>query len=278
VRVLFVGDVFATPGMRVASACLRQVRGEYDFVIVNGENAAGGFGITRKHFEQLREAGADVVTLGNHGFDQAEALTLVEETTRLLRPANYPPGTPGLGWAIYDVVGAGARVAVVQVMGRVFMEAMDDPFRAVDDALERIPDDVPVIVDMHAEATSEKKVMGYHLAGRVSAVIGTHTHVPTADETVFRGTAYITDVGMTGVQASSIGMAFEEVHDRFVHKLPRRFRPAHGPASVMAVAVEVEGRRATSIRRIRWDGPQHAAGDASDGEDEHRGGGGRRPA
>jgi len=264
VRVLFVGDVFATPGMRAATAFLQQARGEYDFVIVNGENAAGGFGITRKHFEQLRAAGADVVTLGNHGFDQPEALTLVEETTRLLRPANYPPGTPGLGWGIYDVAGGSSRIAVIQVMGRVFMEAMDDPFRAVDDALERIPDDVPVIVDMHAEATSEKKVIGYHLAGRVSAVIGTHTHVPTADETVFRGTAYVTDVGMTGVQASSIGMAFEEVHDRFVHKLPRRFRPAHGPASVLAVAIELDGRRATSITRVRWDRPHH---DADDGDD-----------
>lgn len=279
-RVLFVGDVFATPGMRAATTYLKQVRGDYDFVIVNGENAAGGFGITRKHFEQLRAAGADVVTLGNHGFDQAEALELLEETTRLLRPANYPPGTPGLGWAIHEVRPSSPaepkRIAVVQVMGRVFMDAIDDPFRAVDDALERIPAGIPVIVDMHAEATSEKKVMGYHLAGRVAAVIGTHTHVPTADETVFQGTAYVTDVGMTGVQASSIGMAFEEVHERFVSKLPRRFRPAHGPASVLAVEIEIEGHRASAIRRIRWDGPHHDGGDDEPPAGSSRPGEGRR--
>lgn len=199
--------------MRAAQAFLGQVRSDYDFIIVNGENAAGGFGITRRHFEQLRSAGADVVTLGNHGFDQAEALELVEETPRLLRPANYPSGTPGFGWHVYQA-GNDERVAVLQLMGRVFMEALDDPFSRADDALEALPDDVPIIVDFHAEATSEKKVMGYHLAGRVSAVLGTHTHVTTADEDIFKGTAYITDVGMTGVQNSSIGMRFEEVHHR----------------------------------------------------------------
>ncbi len=251
-RVLFIGDVFGTPGMRAAQAFLGQVRGDYDFIIVNGENAAGGFGITRRHFEQLRSAGADVVTLGNHGFDQAEALELVEETPRLLRPANYPPGTPGLGWHVYQADN-GERVAVLQLMGRVFMEALDDPFRRADDALEALPDDVPIIVDFHAEATSEKKVMGYHLAGRVSAVLGTHTHVTTADESVTKGTAYITDVGMTGVQNSSIGMRFEEVHHRFVTKLPRRYRPADGIASVSAVSLELHGPRAVSIARVRWE-------------------------
>lgn len=252
VRVLFIGDVFGTPGMRATQAYLRHVSGDYDFVIVNGENAAGGFGITRRHFDQLRSAGADVVTLGNHGFDQAEALELLEETPRLLRPANYPPGTPGFGWHLYQTEN-GERLAVVQLMGRVFMEALDDPFRRADDALEALPDDVPIIVDFHAEATSEKKVMGYHLAGRVSAVIGTHTHVTTADETVTKGTAYITDVGMTGVQNSSIGMRYEEVHHRFVAKLPRRFRPADGLATVSAVSIQLQGHRAVSIERLRWE-------------------------
>lgn len=251
VRVLFVGDVFGTPGIRAATAFLKARAREYDFVVVNGENAAGGFGITRSHFEQLRGAGADVVTLGNHGFDQVDAFELLEETPRLLRAANYPTGTPGVGWGVFDARDGG-RVAVMQLMGRVYMDPLDDPFRAADEALEHIPAGVPVLVDFHAEATSEKKVMGYHLAGRVAAVLGTHTHVTTADETVFKGTAYITDVGMTGVQASSIGMAFEEVHQRFRDKLPRRFKPATGVATVSAVEIDVEGPRATAIRRVSW--------------------------
>lgn len=238
--------------MKAAQSYLEQVRDDYDFIIVNGENAAGGFGLTRKHFEQLRAAGADVVTLGNHAFDQSEVGLLLEETPRLLRAANYPPGTPGLGWSTYAVP-SGGRLVVAQLMGRVFMDPLDDPFRAAEHILEEAPAGVPIVVDFHAEATSEKKVMGFHLAGRVSAVIGTHTHVPTADEQVYKGTAYITDVGMTGVQNSSIGMAFEEVHERFVTKVPVRFRPAQGGATVNAVAIELEGERAVAIRRVRWE-------------------------
>lgn len=250
-RVLFIGDVFSTPGLEATTAYLAQVRDDFDFIIVNGENAAGGFGLTRKHFDRLRRAGADVVTLGNHAFNQAEAAEVLEETTRLLRPANYPPGTPGLGAATYLARG-GEPVTVAQVMGRVFMDPLDDPFRSVDAVVEATPKGQALIVEMHAEATSEKKVMGFHLAGRASAVIGSHTHVQTADETIARGTAYITDVGMSGVQASSIGMAYEEVHHRFVHKTPRRFKPAQGRATVCAVALDVEGGRARSIARIQW--------------------------
>ncbi|HLV12578.1 MAG TPA: TIGR00282 family metallophosphoesterase [Trueperaceae bacterium] len=248
-RVLFVGDVFATPGMTAATAFVKERRDEFDLVVVNGENAAGGFGITRRHFEQLVEAGADVVTLGNHAFDQPDALALLEETPRLLRPANLPVGTPGVGSHVYQTRG-GERVAVVQLMGRIFMEPLDDPFRVVDEALERVPSGVPVVVDFHAEATSEKKVMLYHLAGRVAALVGTHTHVQTADETVHKGTAYITDVGMTGVQGSSIGMRYEDVFHRLVAKLPRRYRPAEGPATVCALAVDLEGTRATRVERL----------------------------
>lgn len=250
-RVLFVGDVFATPGLKAARTFLQRERDDYDVVIVNGENAAGGFGITRRHFQQLRDAGADVVTLGNHAFDQAETAELLEETPHLIRPLNYPPGTPGLGATTVAVPGGG-RITVAQVMGRVFMDPLDDPFRALDELIIAHGDAHPLIIDLHAEATSEKKVLGWHVAGRVAAAIGTHTHVPTADETVMRGTAYITDVGMTGVEASSSGMGFEEVHHRFVHKTPKRFRPAHGRATVRAVAIELEGTRATSIRRLRW--------------------------
>lgn len=256
-RVLFVGDVFATPGLKAARAFVRRERDAYDVIVVNAENAAGGFGLARKHFQQLRDAGADVVTLGNHAFDQPETAGLLEETRHLIRPLNYPPGTPGLGATTVEVP-AGGRITVAQVMGRVFMDPLDDPFRALDDLLERVGDDHPLIVDVHAEATSEKKVLGWHLFGRAAAAIGTHTHVQTADETVVRGTAYITDVGMTGVQGSSIGMAFEEVHHRFTRKTPKRFRPAHGRATACAVALELDGARARSIERIQWREPEDA--------------------
>ena len=252
VRVLFIGDVFAAPGMEVALAFLKEHHTDYDFVIVNGENSAGGFGITKRHFEQLRSAGADVVTLGNHGFDKPDTDELLENNPRLLRAANFPPGTPGLGYHVYEARN-GERIAVMQLMGRVFMDPLDCPFRAADDVLENLPDGVPVIVEFHAEATSEKKVMGYHLAGRVAAVLGTHTHITTADEAVFNGTAYITDVGMTGVQNSSIGMRFEEVHARFVSKVPVRYRPADGPATLNAVQIDLNGPRATAISRLRWE-------------------------
>src|SRR5690606_27705644 len=182
--------------MEVALAFLKEHHTDYDFVIVNGENSAGGFGITKRHFEQLRSAGADVVTLGNHGFDKPDTDELLANNPRLLRAANFPPGTPGLGYHVYEARN-GERIAVMQLMGRVFMDPLDCPFRAADDVLENLPDGVPVIVEFHAEATSEKKVMGYHLAGHVAAVLGTHTHITTADEAVFNGTAYITDVGMT---------------------------------------------------------------------------------
>jgi metallophosphoesterase (TIGR00282 family) len=265
VRVLFIGDIFSTPGMKVVQAYLERARDDYDFIIANGENAAGGFGITRRHFQQLRDAGVDVVTLGNHGWDQGEAIELAEETPRLVRAANYPPGTPGVGAATFEARG-GERITVAQAMGRVFMDALDDPFRAVDGVVEDVPEGQALLLDFHAEATSEKKVMLYHLAGRASAVIGTHTHVQTADETIVRGTAYITDVGMSGVQASSIGMGFEEVHARFVHKLPRRYRPAQGRGTLCGVVLEFVGGRARAIRRLQWPAP------TEDLEDEPRAG------
>ena len=250
-HALFIGDIFSKPGLKVTGAYLERFGERYDFVIANGENAAGGYGITRKHFEQLRRMGVDVVTLGNHTWDQAEVVDLLEETPHLLRPLNYPPGTPGLGQASF-VARNGERVTVAQAMGRVFMDALDDPFRAVDDVVEGMTPGEALIVDFHAEATSEKKVMGYHLAGRASAVIGTHTHVQTADETITDGTAYITDVGMSGVQFSSLGMNFEEVHYRFVTKLPRRFKPSERPGTLCGVALEIEAGRARSIERIQW--------------------------
>lgn len=254
-RILFIGDVFSTPGYTVARSYLSEVRDEFDFIIVNGENIAGGFGITRKHFGGLLEAGADVVTLGNHTWDARDAFELLEESPRLVRPLNYPPGAPGLGHTTLATRG-GERVTVVQAMGRIFLPALDCPFRALDALLETLPPDVPTIVDFHAEATSEKKAMGEFLAGRVAAVIGTHTHVQTADEIVKRGTAYLTDVGMTGVQDSAIGMRFDEVLYRFTTGLPRRYKPAEAPGTVCAVALTLSGTRATRIERLQWRAPE----------------------
>lgn len=224
---------------------------DYDFIIANGENAAAGRGLTRKHFAQMLDAGVDVVTLGNHSWDNKEVFTLIEETPRLLRPLNYPPGTPGLGYASFSARN-GQRVTVTQAMGRIFMEPLDCPFRALDALIETVPGDQALIVDFHAEATSEKKVMGYHLTGRVSAMIGTHTHVQTADEQITAGTAYITDVGMTGTQDSAIGMAFEEVHHRFVTRLPKRYKPADRVGSLCAVGLELEAGKAKRIERLQW--------------------------
>ena len=250
-RVLFIGDVFGPPGMRVVRHYLGAHRADVDLVVANGENAAGGFGITLKHVEQLWGWGVDVITLGNHAWDQTEVVEALERSTRIVRPANYPPGTPGLGFTTVQTPG-GERLTVGQVMGRVFMEPLDDPFAAADAIVEATPEGQALLIDAHAEATSEKKVLGYHLQGRASAVIGTHTHVQTADEGVYGGTAYITDVGMSGVQHSSIGMQFEEVHARFTTRRPHRYRPASGPATLCGVVLDLHGRRAGSIERFQW--------------------------
>ena len=250
-RVLFIGDVFSTPGYTATLSYLAEVRDDFDFIIVNGENVAGGFGITRKHFDGFIDAGADVVTLGNHTWDARDVFQVLEETPRLIRPLNYPPGAPGLGHTTLTAR-TGERVTVVQALGRIFLPALDDPFRALDSFLETTPQDSTVIVDFHAEATSEKKAMGEFLAGRVAAVIGTHTHVQTADEIIKRGTAYLTDVGMTGVQDSAIGMRFDEVLYRFTTGLPKRYKPADAPATVCAVELTLAGGRATAIERIQW--------------------------
>jgi metallophosphoesterase (TIGR00282 family) len=259
VRVSFIGDVFGTPGMRVARRYLAAHRAEVDLVVANGENAAGGFGLTRKHAEQLWSWGVDVITLGNHTWDQAEVVEVLESSTRIVRPANYPPGTPGLGHTTVQSA-AGERLTVGQVMGRVFMEPLADPFAAVDAIVDATPAGQALLIDVHAEATSEKKVLGYHLQGRASAVIGTHTHVQTADEAVHAGTAYITDVGMSGVQHSSIGMQFEEVHARFTTRRPHRYRPAAGRATLCGVVLDLDGRRARTIERFQWS-EQEASGE-----------------
>jgi len=224
-----------------------------DFVIVNGENAAGGLGITKPTAHELLAAGADAITLGNHTFAKRAVAGYLAEEPRILRPANYPPGVLGYGWGIFETA-AGERIAVISLLGRTFMDAVDCPFRAADAALADIGDRAKiVIVDVHAEATSEKVAMGWHLNGRVSAVIGTHTHVQTSDQRVLPdGTAYITDVGMTGVRDSVLGLPPAAVIERFVTKVPGKFELAEGPVSLHAVVIEVDADtgRAMSIERI----------------------------
>ncbi len=244
-RLLFVGDVVGRSGraavMEHAPALRR--RWNLDFVVVNGENAAGGFGLTEAIFEEFLGAGVDVVTLGNHAFDQREALSFIARQPRLVRPANYPPGTPGRGATIVENA-RGCRLVVVNLLGRIFMEALDDPFAALDRELSdhRLGDGhAAVLVDVHAEATSEKGALGHFADGRASLVAGTHTHVPSADHRILAGgTGFVTDVGMTGDYDSVIGMEKDEPIRRFTRRIPSgRFEPAMGPATLCAVAVEI---------------------------------------
>ncbi len=243
-RLLFIGDVIGRTGRAAVTATLPELRRRWalDCVVVNGENSAGGFGITETICAEMLDAGADCVTLGNHSFDQREALVFIARQPRLVRPANYPPGTPGAGAALIDL-SDGRRVLVVNVMGRVFMDAMDDPFAAVDREVDACPMGQAcdaILVDVHAEATSEKMAFGHHLDGRASLVVGTHTHVPTADWQVLPGgTAYLSDAGMTGDYDSVIGMEKDEPVRRMMRKTPGgRYEPASGPATLCGVAVE----------------------------------------
>ena len=261
-RILFIGDIVGRSGRKVV---LERVPGliadwKLDCVIANGENAAGGFGITEAIYQELIDAGVDVITLGNHAWDQREALVFIERAPRLIRPLNYPPGTPGPGTVLIETR-AGARVLVINALGRVFMEALDDPFAAIERelsvcALKRDVD--AIVIDMHAEATSEKQAMGTFADGRASLVVGTHTHAPAADHRILPGgTAFITDVGMCGDFDSIIGMTKDEPLSRFLRKIPStRFEPASGPATLCAVAVETDDATglARSIGAVRLGG------------------------
>jgi len=245
-RILFVGDVVGRSGRTVVLERLPGLIRDWklDFVVVNGENAAGGFGITEAIYNELIDAGADAITLGNHAWDQKEALVFIERAPRLIRPVNYPPGTPGRGAALCATKG-GARVLVVSAMGRVFMEPLDDPFAAIERELTACPlikGADAIIVDMHAETTSEKQSMGYFCDGRASIVVGTHTHAPTADARILSGgTAFMSDVGMTGDYESVIGMSKDEPLQRFTRRISSgRFEPASGPATLCAIAVETD--------------------------------------
>ncbi|MDQ7843615.1 MAG: TIGR00282 family metallophosphoesterase [Armatimonadota bacterium] len=255
-HLLFVGDVHGKPGRRILAERLGELRRRFqaDFVIANGENAAGGAGITRAVAEELFAAGVDLITGGNHTWQLREAYELLDADPRLLRPLNYPPGTPGRGAAV-AADRAGRAVAVLNLQGRVFMPSpVDDPFRAARTEAAALRARTPVVVvDIHAEATSEKLALGWYLDGRVSAVVGTHTHVQTADERILPGgTAFICDVGMTGPRDGVLGMDRERIIERFLTGLPVRFEVASGPSQLNAVAIEIdeESGRARSITRI----------------------------
>lgn len=253
-RILFVGDVVGAPGRRIVRQRLKGLKLDLgaDLTIVNGENAAGGAGLTTTTAEELFAAGADVITTGNHVWDKRDVLGLLEREPRLLRPANYPEGSPGSGVFVLPV--AGTSVAVVNLMGRVFMPLLDDPFRAADRILAEIRGVAPVvIVDFHAEATSEKMAFAWSVDGRVSAVIGTHTHVATADARVLPGgTAFITDAGMTGPFDSVIGVKKEQAIERFRTSRSIPYETAEGDVRLSAVRVDVDPAtgRAQAIERL----------------------------
>ena len=263
-RVLFIGDIVGSPGRQIVRDRLADVvaQRQIDLVIANGENAASGFGITPRLAEELLKMGIEVLSGGNHSWDRKEIMEYLPHEPRLLRPANFPEGNPGSG--LYTGTAKnGVKYAVLNLQGRVFMTPLDDPFRKADCELAKLPEDVAfVLVDMHAEATSEKLAMAWHLDGRVSAVIGTHTHVATADERVFpKGTAYITDVGMTGPHGGVIGMDREGIVKKFLDGLPARFDVASGDVQMNCVLIETDdngqrnaaGRlKARSIERLRF--------------------------
>jgi hypothetical protein len=260
-RLLFLGDVVGKSGRTAVTERLPGLVRDHalDCVVINGENAAHGFGITEAIYQELLDAGADCVTLGNHSWDQREAMVFIDRAPRLVRPVNYPAGTPGRGAALVHTR-SGAQVLVVNVMGRVFMDAMDDPFAAVEREIEaaplgRVAD--AIVVDMHAEATSEKQVMGHILDGRVSLVVGTHTHVPTADHRVLPGgTAYQTDVGMCGDYDGVIGMDKAEPLRRMREKTPGgKFEPASGVATLSGIIVDIGANGlATAVTPLRVGG------------------------
>jgi 2',3'-cyclic-nucleotide 2'-phosphodiesterase len=262
-RVLFIGDIVGSPGRQIVHDRLADLveHRQIDLVIANGENSASGFGITPRIAEGLFGEGIDVLTGGNHSWDRKEIFDYMPGEPRLLRPGNFPEGSPGRGLYV-GTAKNGTNYAVLNLQGRVFLPAIDDPFRKADSELAKLPSDVAfILVDMHAETTSEKIAMGWYLDGRVSAVVGTHTHVATADEHVLpNGTAYITDVGMTGPHDGVIGMDRAGIVKKFLDGLPARFEVATGDLQMNAVLVEADdsgprneaGRlRAKSIERLR---------------------------
>ncbi|MBA2735903.1 MAG: TIGR00282 family metallophosphoesterase [Pyrinomonadaceae bacterium] len=254
-NILVIADVVARPGRLAVLDKIESLRKQYaiDVALINAENVAGGFSITPAIADEFFNSGIDLMTSGNHIFDKGEIIPYIEKNPRLIRPANYPPGTPGKGLFVGEV--RGYKIAVMNFLGRVFMPPVDDPFRAAEQCLSEIPEDVKIrLVDMHAEATSEKYAMGWFLDGRVSAVYGSHTHVPTADERILdNGTAYITDVGMTGSYAGVIGMDRQQILDRFTKFPARRAESAKGGVWICAIVLDIDENtgKARKIERLR---------------------------
>ncbi|MCL0067148.1 TIGR00282 family metallophosphoesterase [Thermodesulfovibrionales bacterium] len=255
-KVLFIGDIIGKIGRRIGKSLLPDVINRYkiDVVIANGENIAGGFGITEKTAMELFSCGVHIITTGNHVWDKKEAIPYIAKESNVLRPINYPVGTPGVGSVIFTLRN-NTKVAVINISGRVFMNTLDCPFRTGKAEVERLRESTNIIVvDFHAEATSEKIAFGYYIDGMVSAVIGTHTHVQTADEQILPdGTAYITDVGMTGPQMSVIGIKKEQIIERFLSQMPIKYEIAKGNVTLSAVIIEIneESGKAIKIERLQ---------------------------
>lgn len=259
-KILMIGDVVARPGRRAVLNHIQEIRQEYeiDIAVMNAENVAGGFSITPGIADELFESGIDLMTSGNHIFDKGEVIPYIKKNNKLVRPANYPDGTPGTGLFVGEI--NGFKIAVLNLLGRVFMPPnVDDPFKIADESVNSIPEDVKIrLVDMHCEATSEKYAMGWFLDGRVSAVVGTHTHVPTADERILdNGTAYVTDLGLTGSYAGVIGMKKEDVLQRFTKFPSKRAAHAKGNVWICGVVIDIdeETGKALDIKRIRKELP-----------------------
>jgi metallophosphoesterase (TIGR00282 family) len=254
-KILFIGDTVGKAGRAIVHQYLKHLQEDYqaDLTILNCENAAAGFGVTPKIADEFFDWGIDVLTSGNHIWDKKEIIPYLDRNSRILRPANYPAGNPGKGLALLKIR-TGEQAAVLNLQGRVFMPSTDDPFRVADTELAKLPNDVKVIfVDMHGEATSEKVAMGWYLDGRVSAVVGTHTHIPTADETILPGgTAFLTDVGMAGPFHSVIGVVKEDVIRRFLTSIPSPLESASQDARLNGVFIEVDSAtgKARHIERI----------------------------
>jgi len=255
-RILFIGDVFGGPGREKIKAHLPGIIEKEDifFTIAQGENLAGGIGITQATAKEMFESGVDCLTTGNHVWKHKEILGYIDHETRLLRPANFPEGVPGRGYYVYEK--KGEKIGVMNLQGRVFMKALDDPFRISEEIIAEMARQThKIFVDFHAEATSEKRALGLYLAGKVTGVIGTHTHVQTADEQIINGkTAYITDVGMVGSLDSIIGNRKEEIIEHFVLSVPRRFIPAKDNIIANCVIVDCDEKTgdATSITRYNF--------------------------
>ncbi|WP_027406983.1 TIGR00282 family metallophosphoesterase [Anaerovibrio sp. RM50] len=241
-KILIVGDVVGRPGRKAFKKYTKELREKHniDIVIVNGENSAAGKGVSRKSLDELYAAGADIVTSGNHIWDKREVYEVIDTDPYLIRPANYPEGAPGKGWCLYPF--KAKNLAVINMSGRAFMPEMDCPFQKIEDVLSEIGDEADIkILDFHAETTSEKMAMGFYLDGRVQVVVGTHTHIQTADERILpEGTAYITDLGMVGPWNSVLGVKSDIIIKKFTSCMPARFDLADGPAVYSAIVVEID--------------------------------------